>query len=484
MIDANFVARTTPGLQVLTDDQMGRIHEATLEILRRTGVRVLSSEVRELLARAGCWLDGDRVRIPSHLVEWAIQVAPKRVVMCDSTGAPAMFLEGYRSYYGTGSDTPFVIDAYSGVRRQAVLDDVVNVARLVEALPHISFLMCMGIASDVTPSISDLYHFRAMVTNTHKPIVYTAWNAQNLRAIVAMAEAVVGGRQALQRSPFCALYAEPMAPLTHGRESCEKLMVICPKGLPVVYTPGLVTGASSPVTRAGAIAQASAEVLSGLLICQLIREGTPVVAAGSGMMTMDMSTLLACYGAPEFMLDWCALSEMGHYYGLPIFGFAGVTDAKVFDQQAAAEGALWVLLAAQIGGNLVHDVGYIESGLTTSYEMLVSMDEVVGMIGRFMEGVDVSDEALALDVIDRVGPGGHFLAEEHTLRHFRQNWYPGLLDRRNRAAWEEDGQLTLGDRATARVRQILDTHAPPLLREATASLLDSILQRAEANARD
>jgi trimethylamine--corrinoid protein Co-methyltransferase len=481
MIDGNHVARVTPGLQVLSDDQKERIHQATLEVLRRTGVRVLSPGVRERLSRAGCWLDGERVRMPSHLVEWAVRVAPKRVVLCDREGDAAMFLEGYRCYYGTGSDTPFVIDAYSGERRQTVLADVANVARLVDALPHIHFLMCMGIASDVLASISDLYHFYAMVANTTKPIVYTAWSRKNLEAIVEMARVVAGGVEALQRSPFCALYAEPMAPLTHGRESCEKLLYICAEGLPVVYTPGLITGASGPVTRAGAVVQANAELLSGLTICQLIREGTPVVAAGSGMMTMDMSTTLASYGAPEFMLDWCALSEMGHYYGLPIFGFAGVTDAKTFDQQAAAEGALWVLLAAQCGGNLVHDVGYIESGLTASYEMLVSMDEVVGTVARFMEGVEVSEEALALDVIDRVGPGGHFMGEPHTLRHFRENWYPTLHDRRNRAGWEERGALTLGERARRRVQGILEHHRPPTLDEAVLAGLEAILQRVEAS---
>jgi len=483
MIDGNYVARVAPGLQVLSDDQKARIHGATLEVLRRTGVRVLVPEVRELLGRAGCWVDGERVRMPPHLIEWAIRVAPKRIAMCDRDGAAAMFLEGYRSYYGTGSDTPFVIDAYSGERRPSVLSDVANVARLVDALPHISFLMCMGIASDVTASISDLYHFKAMVGNSTKPIVYTAWSVENLRAIIEMAEAVAGGAEALQRNPFCALYAEPIAPLTHGRESCEKLLYICGKGLPVVYTPGLITGASSPVTRAGAVAQANAEVLSGLVICQLIREGTPVVAAGSGMMTMDMSTMLASYGAPEFMLDWCALSEMGHYYGLPIFGFAGVTDAKVFDQQAAAEGTMWVLLAAQSGGNLVHDMGYIESGLTTSYEMLVSMDEVVGMVKRFMEGVEVSEEDLALDVIDQVGPGGHFLGEMHTVRHFRENWYPRLHDRRNRVGWEEAGRRTLGDRARAQVQEILENHRPPPLDGAVSGQLDAILQRVEDGVR-
>lgn len=479
MIKSNYVAQVAPGLRILGDDQKLEIHQATLELLRRTGVRVLGPKVRALLDKAGCWLDGERVRIPPHLIEWAIRAAPKRVVLCDRDGKAAMFLEGYKSYYGTGSDTPFVVDAYSGERRHAVLADVANVARLVDALPYMSFLMCMGIASDVNASISDLYHFQAMVSNTAKPVVYTAWNVRNLQDIVEMAEAVVGGAEVLQRNPFCALYSEPIAPLVHGKESCEKLLYICEKGLPVVYTPGLITGASSPVTRAGAVVQANAELLSGLLICQSIREGTPVVAGGSGMMTMDMSTMLASYGAPEFMLDWCALSEMGHYYGLPIFGFAGVSDAKTFDQQAAAEGALWVMLAAQSGGNLIHDVGYIESGLTTSYEMLVTMNEFVGLTERFMEGVTVTKETLALDVIDKVGPGGHFLSEDHTLRHFRENWYSKLLDRQSREGWEAKGRLTLGERARARVQEILETHRPLPLEEAMLSKLNAIVQRAE-----
>ncbi len=480
MIHGHYIPRMTPSLSLLNDAQKAEIHRATLELLRRTGVQVRSAEVRELLARAGCWLEGDRVRIPAHLVDWAVQVAPSSVTLCDRRGRPAMHLEGYKSYYGTGSDTVYVLDAYTGERRRAVLADIANVARLVDALPRISFIMCMGIASDVTETISDLYHFREMLSQTTKPIVYTAWNRQNLQDIVEMAEAVAGGTMALQRNPFCALYSEPIAPLVHAEESCEKLLYICQKGLPVVYTPGLITGASSPVTRAGAIVQANAELLSGLLICQLIRAGTPVIAGAGGMMTMDMSTTLASYGAPEFMLDWCALAEMGHYYNLPIFGFAGVTDAKLFDQQAGIEAALWMLLNALAGGNLIHDVGYIEAGLTASYDLIVAMDEVAGLVERFMGGIEVNAETLALDVIDRVGPGGHFLEEEHTYRHFRENWYPQLFDRKSRLDWEAEGGLTLGDRARARVRSILESHQPPPLAETTRSQLDTVIQRAEA----
>ena len=478
MINSNQAIQSTPGMQVLGDDQKQHVHQATMELLRRTGVRVVAPEVRELLNRAGCWLDGDRVRIPPHLIEWAIRVAPSRVVMCDRNGDAAMHLEGRKGYYGTGSDTPFVLDAFTGERRQAVLGDVGNVARLVDALPNIDFLMCMGISSDVTDAISDLYHFREMVSNTVKPLVYTAWSRQNLESIIEMAEAVAGGAEALRRSPFCALYTEPISPLTHAQESCEKLLYIAGKGLPVVYTPGMLVGGTAPVTVAGALLQANAEQLSGLLICQLTREGAPMVGAG-GILFMDMSHGCISYAAPEFMLAMTAFSEMCHYYGLPIFSFAGCSDAKEFDQQAAAEGALSMLTTALGGGNLIHDVGYIESGLTASYQMLVSMDEVAGLVKRFMQGIEITEETLGLEEIDAVGPGGHFVDRDHTLRHFRHNWFPRLLDRTTRSEWEAGGQLTLGDRAAARAREILAGHRPAPLAEGTATQLDAVIQRAE-----
>ena len=471
-------AHLAPAMRILSDEQIHVLHNATLEVLRRTGVDVRSEKTRQRLADAGCWLEGERVRIPSHLINWATQQAPKRVVLCNRHGEPALELQERRTYFGTGSDTPNVVDLESGERRPAVIEDVENVARLVDALPNMDFVMCMGIASDVPAEISDLYHFRAMARNTLKPNVFTAWNARNLEFILAMAQAIAGGEAELARSPFCALYAEPTAPLIHGLDACEKLELICSAGVPVVYTPGLITGASSPVTGAGAVVIANAELLSGLLICQLIRAGAPVIAGGGGMMAMDMRSMIASYGAPEFMLDWCALREMAAYYNVPVFGFSGVTDAQLFDQQAGIEGALWVLLSALAGGNLVHDVGYIESGLTTSYEMLVAMDETIGLVRRFMQGVAINTETIAADVIEQVGPGGHFVAHEHTLDHFRENWYPTVFSRTNRSGWEAAGAETLGERAHARAVSILADHWPEPMDEGRQASLDAIVRQA------
>lgn len=478
MINSNFDARVSPGMRLLSDDQIGKIHSSTLELLRRTGVSVLVPEVRDLLKKAGCWVDGERVRIPSHLIEWAIRSAPTRVVLSDRDGNPAMELEGRKGYYGTGSDTPFIIDAYTGERREAVLGDVGNVARLVDSLEHINFLMCMGIASDVTESLSDLYHFREMVSNTSKPLVYTAWSRANLEAIIEMAEAVAGGPEALRRNPFCALYSEPISPLTHAQESCEKLLFLAKKGLPVVYTPGMMVGATAPVTLAGALVQANAEQLSGLLITQLIREGAPMIGAG-GILFMDMSQGLISYAAPEFMLGMTAFSEMCHHYELPIFSFAGCSDSKTFDQQASAEGALWMMITALGGGNLIHDVGYLEGGITASYEQIVAMNEIAGLVKRFMGGIEINDETIALDVIDQVGPGGHYVGEEHTFKHFRRNWVPKLIDRSVRETWELEGSLSLGDRANAKVRQIFENYQPVPLQGGVRAKLDAVIEKAE-----
>jgi trimethylamine--corrinoid protein Co-methyltransferase len=478
MINSNYQAQLTPGLQLLTDSQKEELHSATLELLRRTGVKVLVPEVRDLLKKAGCWMEDEFVRIPPHLIDWAIRTAPSRVVLCDQGGNPALELEGRKGYYGTGSDTPFVIDAFSGERRQAVLEDVGNVAKLVDSLEHIDFLMCMGIASDVTEEISDLYHFREMIRNTKKPLVYTAWSRQNLEDIIEMAEAVAGGAEELRRKPFMALYSEPISPLTHAEESCEKLLFLAGKGLPVVYTPAVMIGGTAPVTIAGALVQALAEQLSGLLITQLIREGAPVIGAG-GILFMDMSKGLISYAAPEFMLAMTAFSEMYHYYQIPIFSFSGCSDSKSFDQQASAEGALWMLLTALGGGNLIHDVGYIESGMTASYQQLVTMNEVAALVKRFMRGVEVNPEAIALDVISEVGPGGQYLNHEHTYQNFRQNWIPELFNRASNEEWKGGGSLTLGDVAAQKVQDILQNYNPEPINSELSKKLDKIIQKAE-----
>jgi trimethylamine--corrinoid protein Co-methyltransferase len=475
---SNYVVRQTAQFRLLSQVQLEELHLAALEVLRRTGVDVLEKGARELLKKAGVELDGVRARIPPHLVEWAIRTAPPRVTLCSRDGAPALYLEDTKAYYGTGSDTPNVIDPYTGERRHPVKADVANAARLCDRLPNIDFVMSMGIASDVTGNVSDLHHFEAMVSNTTKPIVCTAWNLDNCKDIVDIAEEVAGGAKALRQNPFIVMYAEPISPLRLAKEPTQKILYMAEKGLPVICGTGKVGGGTCPVTLAGALVQGNAEALTGLLLAQLKREGAPVIFGGERL-HMDMSTTLCSYGAPEFMMSVAANAEMAAFYKLPSWSYAGCSDSKVFDQQAAFESAMMTFLSALSGGNLNHDVGYLDAGLTSSFDMVAASDEFIGMIKRVVGGIEISDEMLALDVIHQVGPGGEFLTQDHTLRHFKEDWFPTMLDRGNYDAWSRQGKRTLGQRANDKVKHILETHTPPPLPEAVSENLARIIERAE-----
>jgi trimethylamine:corrinoid methyltransferase-like protein len=211
----------------------------------------------------------------------------------------------------------------------------------------------------------------------------------------------------------------------------------------------------------------------------LAGEGMPFVYGG-GVAIMDMRHMNVAYAAPEFWINMAALCDLARYYRLPVFSFGGCSDSKTFDQQASLEGALWILVTALAGGNLSHDVGYIEYGLTASMEMVVMNDEIIGLVRRILGGIEVSQETLALDLIDSVGPGGHFLEQEHTLRHFRENWYPTLLNRTGYITWLQAGGLTYGELANRRARHILESHHPQPLPDEVQAAARAIVRRADA----
>lgn len=471
------------GFRLFTDAQLEEIHNASLEILRRTGVRVLEDEALALLKEAGCQVsETNLVRFPPAVVEHALRQAPSRVVLCGRDGPARLYLEGHRSYFGTGSDLPNTRDLETGERRLSLLADVQQTARLADALPNLDFVMSMALPSDVPWETSDRRSFQAMVENTVKPLVITAWDEQGLADIIHMAQAVAGGAEALRLNPFLLPYLEPTSPLQHSEVVLRKMLMMADHGLPFVYAPGPVDGASAPVTPAGSLVMANAEVLSGLVIAQLRRPGTPFVW-GSGSGPMDMRTTVATYASPEFMLHCMAMAELAHHiYHMPVWGFAGCSNSKLPDIQAGIESALWVLWSALSGANLIHDVGYIESGLTCSYEMIVINDEIISQVRRLMAGITLSPETLALNVIDAVGPGGSYLGTKHTRNHFREVWYPRVFDRQMHGAWQDAGRPTAFETARNIARETIASHQPPPLEPAVQETLREIIAEADARA--
>ncbi len=475
-LQSNYTEFNTPQFRKLSHDQVERLHHASLEILDRTGVCLYEDDCLDLLKKAGVKVtEGNRARIPPGLVEWALSIAPKRVVLCDRNGSRVMPLERNNVFFGPGSDCPYVLDHRSGERRQGSLQDIVEAIHVCDALPNIDFLMSICIASDIDQGTADRYQMRAMLMNSTKPILFVTTEFKGCVDVVEMAEVVAGGEEELRRNPLGALYINVTSPLRHNQEALQKLMFMAEKGLPTTYTPVVLRGMSGPVTAAGAIALANAGELAGLVLAQLKREGTPVILTGGVNDMADMRTMTDVYAAPE---NRVMLVELAHYYGLPIFGLAGASDSKIPDEQAAAEAAFSLILETLCGAQMVHDVGYLEGGRLNSVEQIVICDELINYVKRFMTGLEISEETLALDIIDEVGPHGDFLGTKHTRKHFKKDWYPTLFDRTNYDNWIVGGGETLLQRARARVDEILESHVPEPLPSDVQKQIDAIANRA------
>ncbi len=334
--------------------------------------------------------------------------------------------------------------------------------------------MSVGVPRDVPTQRYFRHQFATMLRNTTKPIVFVCDDLADIEAIAGMAAAAAGGMDALSQYPTLLLYSEPSTPLLHSREAVDKLLFCADHKIPVTHSPAPMIGGTAPITIAGAVALGNAEMLSGLVMHQLQNPGAPFLY-GHGVHHLDMKTMISVYGAPEFQLARVMAAEMGRFYGLPVWGYAGHSDSKVVDGQAAASAQFSVMVALMARTNLNHDVGYLESGLTNSPEMMVLTNEIISMNRRFTAGVRVDDEALALDVIHEVGPGGEFLSHEHTMAHWRELWLPQHFDRQRLEPWEEAG----GKDVTARVREatvaLMDEHTVAPLPAAAENEIARIL---------
>jgi trimethylamine--corrinoid protein Co-methyltransferase len=461
----------------LSQQQCEKLHNASLEILERTGVRMFEPEAVNILKSAGAFIsEGNRVRIPASLVEKAFTTVPKRVTLCNRNGKRVMFLEDHRCYYGPGSDCLHIIDHRTGTRREPILQDVIDGITLCDALPHIDFVMSLFLPVDLNQSIADRFQMEVMLSCTTKPIIFVTYDFEGCVDAVEMAEAVVGGPDALRQNPLLACYINVATGLRHNVESLQKLLYLAGKGLPAIYVPVVSGGMTGPVTLAGDMAVVNAGVLAGLVLSQLRREGAPFIMSGWGGEALDMRTMVGPYCAPD---PQSMGMELAHYYNLPNFAYGGVSESKQVDTQAGAEAVMGLLIMTLAGANLIHDLGYLESGLTTSLAQIVNCDEIVSWIKHFMAGIEINDETLALDLIDKLGPDGQYMDTEHTFAHFRERWYPRIFERDNYDNWLVRGGKSLTERASERVSEILAEYKPELLPEDIRNKVHAIVRRAE-----
>jgi trimethylamine---corrinoid protein Co-methyltransferase len=441
----------------LTEEQKRDIYLAALEVASRVGMKVYHEDVRALLEKAGCQVAGETVRMPRHLIEQARLSAPSAVNVYDRRGDLAMELGGYNSYFGTGSDLMHTYDLETGDRRESRLDDVARAAKLCDALPHMDFVMSSAHPKDVNPHHSYLLSFKVMMESSTKPLVMTAENERDLAAMIDVARELRGGEDELRQRPYFVVYNEPISPLEHPVDSLEKLMLCARAGVPSIYSPAPLAGATAPITVAGHTCLGVAESLFGLVVHQLTSPGAPFLF-GIGPAVLDMVTAQSSYNAVEYLMTYLAAIDMAKWLDLPNWGYAGTSDSQVLDAQAGLEVSQLTYLAMQQGSNLNHDVGYLDFGLTGSLEEVVLVDEFVGMNRRLLAGIEVDRETLAVDVIAEVGPGGHFMTHDHTYGHLREQFRPTVLNRYGREKWEEQGGMDAREKARRKALKLLAEH--------------------------
>ncbi len=478
----NYRVNSGVRFEMLSPDQLQALFNGALHVLEYIGLDVQHEQARHILQEAGAWVDGERVRIPAYLVKEALQRAPRSFTIFSRDGNPAhdIHIEPGNAHFGPGPTPPNFIDIETLERRPYLRSDAQIVATVCDALPNIDFCESLGTISDVHPDLAASYEFAEMFPRTSKPIVAWSYGRDDAEDIHKIAVAEAGGQDAFEKRPNYVHYCEPLSPLVSTFEAMDKLIFSAEHRVPVIFSPCPLAGGTAPVTPAGIIVQSAAESWMGLVVAQQIQPGLPFFMGGV-LSVMDMSAMILTYGAPELSLIMAGHTELAHFVGLPLWQTGGCTDSKTLDEQASLEGSLSVFFSALSGGDMCHDVGYTESGMTGSILQTVMMDEAIGYSRRITRGIEVNEDTLAVGVINDVGPNGHYLREPHTRRYYKTEfWYPNLCDRRNFEEWDDLGRTTMRERVIARTHEMLATHQPSPIKPETEQAITDVLAAAEA----
>jgi len=465
--------------RLLTTDQLQQVHQATLRVLEQTGVVFEHPRAVEILAGIGCKAqDGMRVRFPPHVVEEALKKAPSRVVAYSRDGRPQMVLEKQNVYYGTVTSLPCMAEP-DGTRRPYTRRDCKEMTVIMDALDTLSFGTGTGMCSDVPAAVADVHEISCMIENSPKPVLITTFDEEGLKAIMDICVVHKGSMEAFRNEPFVVYCTCPISPLKHSKAALGKMMLAVENGFPFISVSAPCAGGTTPVSLAGTLVCGNAEALSALVLSQAIRPGAPFLYGGF-FTIMDMASMIVTHGSPEFSLLNAAQAEMARYYHLPSFSSAGCTDSHQIDEQAVFEGGFSILATALSGANMVHAIGVLGAGTAVSKELLVLGDELIGYTRRFVRGMEVNSQMLAVEEIDRVGPGGNFLDSDMTVTLFKkEQWFPKLFQRSAMDNWAKGGKTGIRQRLVDRCEEILRTHVPSPVAEDRKREIAKIIERSD-----
>jgi len=465
--------------KLLSRGDIHSVHSASLEVLEKVGMTIYNEHALKLLDKAGATVDYEkkRVWVPPNLVQEAVKKAPRSVKLCARKPEYDIRLEDRLVYFGTGGSTPYVLDLETGKKREAILEDIKNLALLTNSLENVHFFHIPVYPQDVPGKVTGIYRFHEALTYCVKPVYGSVLSVKEVDGVIKMGENLAGSAEALRKRPLIGMITCVTAPLMWDETYVQILLKTAEKGVPVIISSEPLAGGTGPATLAGSLVQQNAEALSGVVLTQLVNPGTPVIY---GTVATILDPKLGSYvaGAVEMGLLNVAGAQMAQFYQLPIYATGGMTDSKIPDIQAGYEKAIISLMTGLAGANLVHDAaGVIESAVTYSYEQMIIDDEILGMVLRAVRGIEVNDDTLAVDVIKSVCPDGHFLSQRHTLKHVKTEYFlPKLSDRTKREAWKDKGMKDAWQRSREMAKAILSSIKPEPLPEDIKKEFDHVFE--------
>jgi trimethylamine--corrinoid protein Co-methyltransferase len=463
-------------LEILSREDVQRIHNATLEVIETTGIRFPSQKAFDIWKAHGATVDWDsmNVKVPRHLIEKALEQAPSAYALAARNPAQDLLLDGNHVYLGTDGCGVEIIDLYSGERRRSALQDVADITRIADCLPEVAFHWTAVSAQDCSPETRGLHELKAIWQNSTKHVqTESIYSEQEARAAVEMAATIAGGRDELRQRPLLSIMQCTTPPLGHDGGSLDAALVAAEAGLPVGFMTMTSCASTAPVTLAGNLVVGNAEVISALALIQLAHPGTPVFYAAA-QTAMDLRTGAYTGGGPEDFLFGAATNVLADFYDVPLSMGSFATGAKEPNWQAGIDNSLSTFMACIVMSDMLLGVGLLHGSRIWSYEQMLMDCEIFDLVHKMMNGVSVNPETLALDVINAVGPGGNFLTQKHTKKHMRELWLPKYMDRRPYNVWEakQDGAR---DWANEEARRILKTHQPESLDPQLAAELERII---------
>jgi len=453
---------------ILSQEEIEKIHKSSLWVLEEIGVRVDDDHFLTLFEQTGANVDKNErvVKLPPNMVEEFVEMAPGEILLAGRDPENDLLLGGQRVYLGTGGAAIHILDLETRKLRDPVLQDQYDLAWLTENLENVHFYQCPVVCTDIPKEVVSINSFYAALSGTRKNVQESATDPQAAREIIEMAAIIAGGEKALRERPFISFVTSWMiSPLKLDIGTSRILETVASRGIPVALSSAPVTGSTAPATLAGLLTLVHAEELFGIVLSQIIREGTPVLY-GPVPAVANMRNMAYLGGAVETGMMNAAAVQMAHYISVPIYSDAGQTDSKLPDIQAGYEKAANIFQVAMAGGNYIHHAaGMLESMLTVAYEQFVIDNDINGMALRALQGIEVSDETLALDVIKAVGPGGNYLTQRHTLKYARSDefYIPTGADRNSRVVWEKAGEKDAREKAREIARGILNQERRQLI---------------------